>query len=353
MADHSFSFHLQTNATQDTVPIKVQREQVDSGINPIFLLIERKSQEVEVEKQTVSKQRVKAAPKAQTDTTCHICPKGYPTPLYLSLENVAQTASYTPENLLDQEYYKTIKRLEVPVYFELQPSKLIKGEYPIVKQMRDEGPVSDWILFPILGLLLMMAIIRITFSRYLVSLLQGVVHLFHSEKVYEEKSVLGQSANFFLDCLFFLASPILAVYTITHLNPSLTTEIGSYWLALYIFLGLLGLRLFRFISIKTLAFISDKRESLNLLYFNLLLYPRILGLVIVPLVFLLAFTENNSHSIVLFFTLSLVAIALAMRSFRSLQVFVKKGFSIFYFLLYLCALEIVPLLILFKEILKG
>jgi hypothetical protein len=353
MADHSFHFLLQTNATQDTISKKVQSEQVDSGINPIFLLIERKSQEVEIEKQVVVKQRIKVAPKAQADTTCHICPKGYPTPLYQSLENIAQTAGYTPVTLLDQEHYKTIKKSEAPVYFELQPSKHIKGDYPIVKEIRAVGPVSDWILFPILALLLMMAIIRITFSRYLVSLFQAVAHLFHSEKVYEEKSVLGQSANFFLDCLFFLATPILAVFTITHVSPSLTIEIGSIWLALYIFLGLLGLRLFRFFSIKMLAFISDKWENLNLLYFNLLLYPRILGLVIVPLVFLLAFTESNSHIIVLFFTLSIVAITLVMRSFRSLQVFVKKGFSIFYFLLYLCALEIVPLLILFKEILKG
>jgi hypothetical protein len=353
MANNSYLFFLQTSATNDTIPKKTQSEQVDTGINPIFLLNERKNQEVEIEKQAATRQRIKATPKVIVDTTCHICPVGNPTPLYLALENIDQAASDLPITLLDQAYFEATKKSESPVYIEIQPNKVIKGDYPIIKGIKEEGPVSDWILIPILALLLILAIIRITFSRYLLSLFQSVAHLYYSEKVYEEKSVLGQSANFFLDCLFFLVTPILAVYTITYFNPSLTIDIESYWLALYIFLGLLGVRLFRFISIKTLAFISDRWDGLNLLYFNLLLFPRILGIVTVPLVFLMAFTENKSHSIVLFFTLSLVAITLVMRSFRSLQVFVKKGFSIFYFLLYLCALEIVPLLILFKEILKG
>jgi len=38
------------------------------------------------------------------------------------------------------------------------------------------------------------------------------------------------------------------------------------------------------------------------------------------------------------------------RMIRTIKVFIDNGLSIFYFILYLCALEIVPLLVIWKEV---
>jgi len=77
----------------------------------------------------------------------------------------------------------------------------------------------------------------------------------------------------------------------------------------------------------------------------------VFGVVAVPFVFIMAYGKGIPQSISFYALASLFIIMLILRFFRSLKVFLNKGFSIFYFILYLCALEIIPVLIVFKEIL--
>jgi hypothetical protein len=161
--------------------------------------------------------------------------------------------------------------------------------------------------------------------------------------------MFAQRANMFLDLLYFFSLPYIVLFTANYFDTSILSSINPFLALLIILLAFFSLRIFRFITIKSIGYISGQWDDVNLLYFNQLLFLRIIGLINVPVLFFLAYTDGTTHKIILLIALSLLCLSLILRSLRMFQVFIKKGFSIFYFLLYLCALEIIPLLILIKE----
>jgi hypothetical protein len=118
----------------------------------------------------------------------------------------------------------------------------------------------------------------------------------------------------------------------------------------FTFIGLLGYRFFRYVSLKTLGFLTKQTTEFSNIYFNQLLYPRVAGVFIVPMLILFNYTNNLFQEIMYYVIITTAFIYIFFRVFRTLQVFLFKGFSIFYLILYLCALEIIPVLIIFKEI---
>lgn len=83
--------------------------------------------------------------------------------------------------------------------------------------------------------------------------------------------------------------------------------------------------------------------------FLVMIFNCVLGLFLLPLNLLLAFSNENYDYFLVYWTLGLVALFYLYRAFRASQI----GFKIladnqFHFLLYLCAVEIAPVLLLVK-----
>jgi hypothetical protein len=67
---------------------------------------------------------------------------------------------------------------------------------------------------------------------------------------------------------------------------------------------------------------------------------------------LITYTRGFISTFIIYLSISITIIILIIRIIRILRVFVDRGFSIFYFILYLCALEISPLLIIWKVVIS-
>lgn len=288
---------------------------------------------------------------AEVDTICHICPKGEPISLSKALTESDSHPALLPEAMLyGKSDFANLHKVVTPVFIETTTKFSGKSiNFPLEKTIENQSPFSEWVFLPIVALLFLVAIIRIAYGKYLLLLFQGFSQLFYAEKIFQEKSVFAQRANMFLDMLYFFSIPYIVLFTANYFDASILSGINPFLTLLLILLAFFSLRIFRFLSIKTIGYISNQWDDINLLYFNQLLYLRIIGLINVPILFFLAYTNGTIHKFILFAALFLLCLSLILRSFRMIQVFIKKGFSIFYFLLYLCALEIIPLLILVKE----
>ena len=90
-------------------------------------------------------------------------------------------------------------------------------------------------------------------------------------------------------------------------------------------------------------------NAIHFFRFNSLIIYHLLGIAMLPLVILAAFADEPVNHWSLFAALGLIAIALVIRLFKGLVVMRMLGrFHIVYFLLYICALEIAPMLIAVK-----
>ena len=69
---------------------------------------------------------------------------------------------------------------------------------------------------------------------------------------------------------------------------------------------------------------------------------------VLPLVFLLVYTRGILQDLVFWLTLTVLSGIFLMRLFRGVVFSYKKEVLIFYMFLYLCALEIAPLVLLYR-----
>ena len=73
-----------------------------------------------------------------------------------------------------------------------------------------------------------------------------------------------------------------------------------------------------------------------------------MGILILPILLFVVYTRGVFQHVVIWAALGGIGVVLIMRIIRGIAFSLKKDISIFYMFLYLCALEIVPLALLYR-----
>lgn len=94
--------------------------------------------------------------------------------------------------------------------------------------------------------------------------------------------------------------------------------------------------------------LSDEKEAFNEYILVVYQWYRIIGLLSFFLVIMISYTTVFPSAYLFISGFILIALAYFFRVFRLLIIFIKRDISIFYLILYLCALEFLPVLISFK-----
>lgn len=106
-----------------------------------------------------------------------------------------------------------------------------------------------------------------------------------------------------------------------------------------------GLRL---MVIRIIGSLTKTRDAFNEYAFNILQFYKFLGLPLLVFNFFIPYFESIPDIILFIIPGVLIATLLIVRPLRLTSIFVSKGFSLLYFILYLCALEFIPVLVIVK-----
>ena len=98
---------------------------------------------------------------------------------------------------------------------------------------------------------------------------------------------------------------------------------------------------------KILGSVFSQREVTSELIFNMMLYNNVLGLILLPVATVHALVPGFGIAS-LFLVPGLIVLFYLMSIIRSVYFAIREGISIFYLILYLCALEILPVLLVTK-----
>lgn len=217
--------------------------------------------------------------------------------------------------------------------------------------VREKHPAnSDWNIIPILmGMFLLASVITI-YRKYLGQLFESIVYRFASNKLLNDKNIHFQRLSIMLDVLFIMSFSLIVDQITKRFQLYTPPEKFEYIIFLISCSFLLALRFFRWIVFKLSALFSNHQSFFSELYTSSSLYTRILGVFLLPFVFLITYSTGFITTILLYISVFSIFIMLILRTISMFKVFIVRGFSIFYFILYLCALEIVPLLVILKEV---
>ena len=212
--------------------------------------------------------------------------------------------------------------------------------------IREENyPTNDWLTIIMFLALVLLASVRASYTKYIGTLFHSLINYTTSFRMFREKNYSFIHGAIRLEVLFYIIISIF-VFQIIILSSDYSlftwTVYGQTLGALVVyFLGKkLAYQAFGSIFIGA----SETKEFL----FNMDNFNRGTGIVLFPIVALIAYYPAENPLIAVVSGVLTVIVFYVMLLKRGISILLKKQFPIFYLFLYLCTLEILPLLLIYK-----
>lgn len=205
---------------------------------------------------------------------------------------------------------------------------------------------NEWITWVFLLVFLILVLVKLGYPRRFRTFLSVYV----SKNFFlEYANEIAEKLNFFSIALFLVQNLLVAVFLFLCItNFSLVPFENSLWLYIELFLGV-SIYLF---SLYGIGYLLSRLFSLESVYESIIIYKysylKVASIISIPLLLLASYNPTNSE-VLFYLMLGGVSFLLTVRWFHILRhnnkLFLER---LFYFILYLCALEIAPLLLVYK-----
>ncbi len=204
-----------------------------------------------------------------------------------------------------------------------------------------------FLLIIVLFSLGLLGYMRIKSSRFLKTIFKGLFSHHESHKLFTTVNIRNSMHSVMLDLLFSINMGIL-IYEITAMMMS----VRGYIFSLAVFAGSVAAVAFYFLTknflYRLVGFIFSTKEDTNEYLFFVGIVTKTYGIIITPILVILPFTTGSATYITIAIAIALYAFLYLIQLFRALKIILKKAISLFYYILYLCTLEILPFIIAYR-----
>ncbi len=209
------------------------------------------------------------------------------------------------------------------------------------------GQQKDWIFSIIIISLILIAFIRVGAPHFITELFQSIFSENKWHKVTETIKMQNRRASIFLFANYHIAVPLfiyefLVTQRISILNLS---DIRLFLVILLVWLTLFGIRALTF---RILGYVFDTAQQTTQYLQLSLIFTNITGLVLIPICLLIPFIDPAYYQITFRLGFALFILLYLWHLSKGIKIILDDLFSVFYMFLYLCALEIAPLIWLYK-----
>jgi hypothetical protein len=215
-----------------------------------------------------------------------------------------------------------------------------------------ENVTPDW-FFPIIILVLaILAWIRAYYSRFFSQMIQAFMNSNLANQIVRDENIFIQRASVYLSIIFNLIGALLLYLLSMHYGWHLG-GIGSGFNRFLLFLIIVtSAYALKFLILKTCGWLFEQEREMATYIFHIFLINNLLGIILLPFILLLAYNESVSSTWLVIPPLLFAGLAFLWRIFRGMQIGISGNSSPLYLFLYLCTLEIAPLMVLIRIIVQ-
>ena len=211
-------------------------------------------------------------------------------------------------------------------------------------------PDKDMLFYAIIALLLLYGFIVNIFPQYIPKLFsqfsQSSLRMLQNREQLLQNSIASLVMNMSFIMSFSLFTTLIIFND--HLLPINFWE-GYFYMCLFFS----GLYTGKFICLTIAGYVFNTKDLVQTYIFVVFMINKVLGVLLIPFILILAFAKPFLHIYAIFGASFLLILLVLYRYLFSLtSVRNKLHISSFHFFLYLCAFEILPLLILYKFIVQ-
>ncbi len=208
---------------------------------------------------------------------------------------------------------------------------------------------TDWMLGVIIFSLILFGWIRVGFSRFYRNAVQASYNFFTARRIFDESNVLRKRVFYFMNLLFYINISLFLTQILDYNHIKIFDLHGILLFAL-IMVSIMTIYLLKIIVFYILEFILLAKRGFSKYLFTVLLYNKMLGIALLPIISVIPFVDVNIVPILIYTGIVMIFLFYIFRILRGLHIGFNIRLSILYLILYLCALEIIPVLILIKMV---
>ncbi len=220
----------------------------------------------------------------------------------------------------------------------------------VITSNKKEFKGKEILFYTLVALLLFFAFIKFSFPKYLGDLFRVAFRTTLKQRQIGEQLIQTPLPSLLLNFFFLLSASLYISFVLQHYR--LAADYNFWLLYLYCFVALAVIYIIKFLSLKFSGWLFNITPTTDGYIFIVFMINKIIGIYLLPFLILLAFTDNNLYEVA--FALSYIGI-FALLAYRFILSYglVRNQIRVnpFHFFLYLCAFEIVPLLLIYKALL--
>jgi len=209
------------------------------------------------------------------------------------------------------------------------------------------GNVPAWQFVFLLFMLAGYAVARTYLGRLSSSTFMAAVRYNNSASMYKDNSQLQRQRDSVLLLFYFLSSGFFGMIMLSRENmfPYHFTDYK-----LFLFLTFISLAFFysRTVLLIFIGHVFNSRELFREHLYHGYAFNKLLGIVLVPLNLLLVYSGGILHEITIWLSIAIIIAIILLKLYRGIIFSIRHHVFNFYLFLYLCALELVPILFLIK-----
>ena len=205
----------------------------------------------------------------------------------------------------------------------------------------------DWFLIVFLLIFIQLARVKLFYGKFITPIVTSLINYQTAHTLFRNKNVQYQRASRGLSTIFFfiLSLFLFQVFHYFHLNFFYFSGIYLFLILLVLIIGWYGLK---FLVCKLTGGFSQTSILFDEYFHTISLFTKSMGLFLIPVTITIAYVNTSLTSGFVYAGFFLIFIIYLLRIFRLFGLFISKNVSVFYCILYLCALEILPILILIR-----
>jgi hypothetical protein len=226
-----------------------------------------------------------------------------------------------------------------------------------------QAPAISWIIefrepsgkerlfYLIAGLLLLLALIRVAFPRYLNNLFIYFFRTSLSQKQTRDQLLQEQISSLLMNLMFFMITATFITLAVANFKW-FVGDFWRLWLGSVTFLMLLYLG--KFLFLRFAGWVFNSREAASSYLFIVFMMNKMLGILLIPVLLLVAFSAQPLVQAAFTLGWLLIILVFVYRYLVSFALFRNKiALNAFHFFIYLLAVEIIPLLLIYKLVMKN
>jgi len=231
---------------------------------------------------------------------------------------------------------------------------LLKNKYINIK----EQPVSffeiphqpsgkEFLFYTLCAVLLILAVFKTIFTGYFKNLFRVYFNTSLRQTQLADQLEQAKLPSFIMNIFFTITTGIYIWLLFSHYHPP--RLISSKLLLPFCILSVAALYFIKFCLLKFMGWVSGIPETTNNYIFAIFLVNKIIGIILVPIIILLAFLNSQWLPAITNISIMIFGLFFFSRYLKSYGAIERKvPLNPFHFIIYIAAAEIIPLLLIYK-----